>query len=54
MGLQYRRRIRTGKNTFVNVSGGGVSMTKRFGPLSINSRGHVSIRLGSGFSFRIL
>ncbi len=53
MGLLYRKRIRTGKNSYVNVSGGGVSWSKRWGPFTFNSRGHLSLRLGNGLSFRI-
>ncbi|WIB65418.1 DUF4236 domain-containing protein [Curtobacterium sp. MCBD17_040] len=53
MGLIYRKTIRAGKNTRVNMSKSGVSVTKKLGPVTINSRGHISIRLAPGLSFRI-
>ena len=53
MGLVYRKRQRVGKNTTVNYSKSGVSVSRKFGPITVNSRGHVSIRLGNGFSFRV-
>ncbi|MEH0110681.1 DUF4236 domain-containing protein [Tersicoccus sp. MR15.9] len=54
MALQYRRRQNLGNDTWINYSGSGASVSKRFGPFTINSRGHVHIRLGGGFSWRIL
>lgn len=52
MGLNYRRRISTGKGTTLNVSKSGVSESKKIGRVTLNSRGGGSIRLGKGLSFR--
>lgn len=53
MGLLFRKSIRAGKNTRVNLSGSGASVTHRVGPIGINSRGRITIRLGKGISFRL-
>lgn len=53
MGFQWRRSRSLGKNTRLNVSTRGVSVSRRFGPVTINSRGQVTIRLGKGGSFRL-
>lgn len=52
MGFSYRRRIRTGKRTWLNVSTRGVSGSFRFGPFTVNTRGGFSIRLTRGLSYR--
>ncbi len=52
MGFSYRKRVRTGKNSWLNISKRGVSSTFRSGPFSINSRGRTSVRLGKGMSYR--
>ena len=52
MGFSYRKRIRTGKNTWLNVSKRGVSGSVRMGPFTFNSRGRTSVRLGNGLSYR--
>jgi hypothetical protein len=53
MGIYYRKRIRAGRNTTVNVSGRGVSVSQRAGRVTVNSRGRVSVRILPGLSFRI-
>jgi hypothetical protein len=53
MGFSYRKRINLGKGSSLNVSGRGVSATKRFGPITINSRGRITIRLGKGLVWRL-
>ena len=50
MGMQFKKRKKIGKNTHLNISGASVS--HKAGPVSMSSRGHVSIRLGKGISFR--
>jgi hypothetical protein len=54
MFFRFRRRIRVGKNTFVNVGKHGIaSISRRRGRLttSIGKRGlHESLRLGNGAS----
>lgn len=46
MGLVFRRRVRLGDDTHANVSGGGVSVSRRLGPLTVNTRGQGTLRLG--------
>lgn len=53
MGLIFSRRKRIGRNTAVNVSKRGVSASRKAGPLTVNSRGKASIRLGKGFRFKL-
>ena len=52
MGFQYRKRVRLGKNSWLNLSKSGVSGSFRVGPATFNSRGRKSIRLGNGMSYR--
>jgi hypothetical protein len=52
MGLIYRKSVRVGANTRVNLSRHGASISKRVGPVSLNSRGRVSVRILPGLSFR--
>lgn len=51
MGLVFGKRKQFGKNT-VNLSKGGVSASRKAGPLTVNSRGKASVRLGKGFRFK--
>lgn len=53
MGFVFSKRKRIGKNTAVNVSKGGVSASRKAGPLTVNSRGKASIRLGKGLRFKL-
>lgn len=53
MGFRYQKRIRTGKNSWLNLSKRGVSGSARVGPFTLNSRGRGSIRLGNGLSYRM-
>lgn len=53
MGLSFRKRFNLGKGSSVNVSGRGISATKRLGPITINSRGRITIRLGKGLTWRL-
>lgn len=53
MGFTFQRRKRLGRKTTLNLSRGGASASRRFGPVTINSRGRVSVRLGKGFGFRL-
>lgn len=52
MGLFFRKSKRVGKNTRANFSKSGVSISRKAGPLTVNSRGRASVRLGKGKSFR--
>lgn len=53
MGLIYRRRKRLGARSWLNVSKSGASVSEKLGPLTVNSRGRVRLRLGKGLSWRI-
>ena len=53
MGFRYQKRVRTGKNSWLNISKSGVSGSAKVGPVTINSRGRGSIRLGNGLSYRM-
>lgn len=53
MGLSYRKRVKLGKTASVNISKTGVSLSKRFGPITLNSRGQVTLRLAPGFTYRL-
>lgn len=53
MGLIFRRTVKLGKNTRLNISKGGASVSRRFGPVTVNSRGRIRIRLGKGLSWRL-
>jgi len=52
MGLIFRRRVRLGRRGWLNLSRRGVSASSRIGPLTVNSRGRWSLRLGRGLSWR--
>ena len=52
MGLIFRKRIRLGRSTTANVSRSGVSVTKRAGRVTVNSRGRVSVRILPGLTWR--
>ena len=52
VGFQYRKRVRLGKNAWLNLSKSGVSSSFRMGPVTFNSRGRKSVRLGNGLSYR--
>jgi hypothetical protein len=52
MGIFFRKTKRVGKNTNVNLSKSGVSVSRKAGPVRVNSRGNVSIRLAKGVSIR--
>lgn len=52
MGLVFSKRKKVGKNATMNLSKSGVSISQKVGPLTINSRGKASIRLGNGLRFK--
>lgn len=53
MGLIVRKRIRTGRNSWLNVSRSGVSTSRRAGRVTVNSRGQARVRIAKGISFRL-
>jgi hypothetical protein len=52
MAFIYRKRIRMGKRGSINLSKSGISASERLGPLTVNSRGRISLRLLPGLTFR--
>lgn len=53
MGFVFRKRIRTGQHTTVNLSGHGASVSARAGRVTVSSRGRVSVRILPGLSLRL-
>ena len=52
MSLVWRKTVKVGRRTRVNLSKTGASVSHRRGPVTLNSRGAVSIRLPFGLSYR--
>lgn len=53
MGFYYRQRVRLGKTVRLNLSKRGASLSSRIGPLTVNSRGRVTMRLAKGLTWRL-
>lgn len=53
MGLSFRKTIQLGKKTRLNVYKSGISASRKAGPVTINSPGRVTIRLGNGLTWRL-
>ena len=53
MGLIFRRSFRGPAGTRITASRRGLSASKRFGRVTVDSRGHVTVRLFRGLSWRI-
>lgn len=53
MGIIIRKSLRGPRGSRTHASKSGLSVSKRFGPLTINTRGHVTLRLLPGVSWRI-
>lgn len=52
MGFTFSRRKKLGRSTALNLSKSGASVSKKKGPVTVNSRGRGSVRLGKGLGFR--
>ncbi|MHD0176429.1 DUF4236 domain-containing protein [Corynebacterium diphtheriae] len=52
MRIQYRKRKKLGKNSWLNLSGSGASASTKIGPVTINSRGGIWVKLPGGLTFR--
>lgn len=52
MGFSFRKRIKIGDNTFLNISKKGISLSQKVGRTTINSRGTVNVNLGNGLNYR--
>ena len=53
VGLIFRKSLHGPRGTRVNVSRSGVSVSKRLGPFTLSSRGHLTLRIWPGVSWRI-
>jgi len=52
MGLVLNKRLRLSRNSSLNLSNSGASLSQRIGRVTINSRGRGSLRLLKGLSWR--
>ena len=52
MGISYRKRIKIGDGTFLNISKSGVSVSQKVGKTTINSKGTTTVSLGNGITYR--
>ena len=52
MGLVWRKSLRLGRRSRLNLSRSGASVSRRVGPVTVSSRRRVSFRLPFGFSYR--
>jgi hypothetical protein len=53
MPFYFRKTKRVTPTTRVNVTKTGASVSKKVGPVTLNSRGRVTVRIAPGLSFRI-
>lgn len=52
MGFYFRRRLRLRRGAWLNLSRSGISLSKRAGRVTVNSRGRYWARLGGGLYAR--
>ncbi|MGO4857669.1 DUF4236 domain-containing protein [Arthrobacter sp. 2MCAF14] len=52
MGFIFRKRVRLGKRSSLNLSKSGGSVSERIGAVTVNSRGRITVRLLPGLTFR--
>lgn len=52
MGFQYRRRIRVGNHSWVNLSKSGASLSHRRGRVTVNTHRGFWVRIARGFFYR--
>ena len=43
MGFSFFKRIKIWKNTYLNISKSGVSVSKKVGPVTVNTKGNASV-----------
>ena len=53
MGILFNKRVKVAKNTNLNVSKSGLSVSKKVGAVTVNSRGKASIRVAPGLSIKL-
>lgn len=52
MGFQYRKKTKINDNTWINQSKSGASVSRKIGPVTVNSRGGVWVNLPGGMTYR--
>ena len=53
MSINYRKRIKLGNGTTLNVTKNGItSISKKIGNTTINSKGTVTVNLGNGITYK--
>ena len=52
MGRNYHGRKKIDNDTIMNISKSGISISKKIGNITVNSRGGVTINLGNGIIIR--
>lgn len=52
MGFTFSRRRRLGRRSMLNVSKRGASVSRKIGPVTFNTRGRGSLRIGKGLGYR--
>ncbi|PFG28003.1 putative secreted protein [Corynebacterium renale] len=52
MGIYFRDKVKTGKNSWLNLSKSGASASTKIGPVTVNSRGGFWVNLPGGLNFR--
>lgn len=53
MGWLFRKRVKVAKSTNLNLSKSGVSVSKKVGAVTLNSRGKATVRVAPGLSFKL-
>lgn len=53
MTVYYRKRARVGRNTRLNLTKTGASVSRKAGRVTFNSRGRLSVRILPGLTLRL-
>ena len=53
MGFLFNKRVKVAKDTNLNLSKSGASVSKKVGAVTVNSRGKASVRLAPGVSIKL-
>lgn len=52
MGIYIRKRIKIGNGMTLNIGKRGVSISKKVGNTTINSKGTITVNLGNGITYK--
>ncbi|MDO4282750.1 MAG: DUF4236 domain-containing protein [Clostridia bacterium] len=52
MGIYVRKRINLGNGMTLNIGKKGVSVSKKIGNTTINSKGNITVNLGNGIIYK--